>query len=119
MNLREVKMLSAGVIIVALVTTNFIVPAALEDISSVRMTAISKPAPIEPSADDSASANGAIPEPVRALSPAAATARASAMQAHADRVLAENGEGPEPTNGTSPRGEGAADGDLKCLAGCN
>ncbi len=106
MKLREVKLLAAGIIVVSLATTNFIVPAILQDVPPVRITAISQPEPIKAAE---------VPEPVRVLSTAEATARAAAMRAHADRMLAENGELPSPAEASN----GDANGLLKCVAGCD
>jgi hypothetical protein len=106
--LREVKLLAAGIVIISLVTTNFIVPAILDDTPALRVTAISKPEPIK-AAD--------VPEPVRVLSPAEAIARAAAIRAHADRVLAENGE--LPGQAETEASAGGATGMLKCVAGCD
>jgi hypothetical protein len=111
MKLREVKMLAAGIVIVSLATTNFIVPAILEDTSTLRVTAISKPEPIAPAA---------VPEPVRVLTTAEAQARAAAMRAHADRALAENGELPGHSENAAPTDAATVlSGGFKCVAGCN
>jgi hypothetical protein len=117
MKLRDVKVLAAGVVVVALMTTNFIIPAMLETTPPLRVTAVSKPEPIEAQA---------VPEPVRVLSAAEATARAARMRAHADRVLAENGElaGPDASTHSAPDLQNGSDptiatGTLKCVAGCD
>ncbi len=129
MKLRDIKVLAAGVIVVSLVTTNFIIPSILEEAPvlpemALRVTAISKPVPIGAQA---------VPEPFKVLSPAEATARAAAMQAHADRVLAENGELPDQQMagycladqqmaGQAVAGRPLPDAPLstlKCVAGCD
>ena len=112
MRLREVKLLAAGIIVVSLVTTNFIVPAVLQDLPPVLVTAISKPEAIK--AID-------VPEPVRVLSTAEANARAAAMRAHADRALAENGELPVSgeAEASADTQAGSQTGTLKCVAGCD
>ena len=116
MNLREVKMLAAGIVAISLVTTNFVIPSITADIAPanvpLRVTAISKPEPIEPQIKADT-----IPEPVRVLSPAEANAKGAERRAHAERILAENGELTTAEMPTTR--DDAQPSALKCVAGCD